>query len=96
MSKNSETWEFPVKADSMVSLEGPASLEGPDVQVLRVALVLWVSWAGLALLVCPDQSVTADPPVSLDPVENKVAPVQSVVPVLPEVSAAASVSATLW
>lgn len=96
MSKNSETWEFPVKADFLVPPEGPASLECLDVQVLRVVLALWVNWAGLALLVCPDHLVTPDPLVSLDPVENKVAPVQSVVLVLPAASAAASISASLW
>lgn len=82
--------------EDLVPPESPANLECPDVQVRRVVLVLWVSWAGLALLVCPDQSVTPDPPVSLEPLENRVSPVQSVVPVIPAVSAAASVSATLW
>lgn len=41
-------------------------------QVLKVILVLWVNLAGLDLLVSLEPTVTQDPLVSLEPLENKV------------------------
>lgn len=76
--------------------ESPVSLECLDAQVLKVVLVLWVNLEGLDRPVCLDRSVTPDPPVSLDPLENKVYPVKSVVRALPALSAAVTASATLW
>lgn len=79
-----------------MALGNLVSLDYLDVQVLRVVLVLWVNLAGLDLLVYPDPSVTADPPASLDLLENKVPLVQPVVPALLAVSVAVTASATLW
>lgn len=74
----------------------PVSLACPDVQVRRVVLVPWVHLAGLDRPVCLDLLVTLDLLASLDPVENKVSPVQPVVPALPAPSDAATASATPW
>lgn len=95
-TSNMEKLVFPVQAEVPVDLEKLVSLECPDAQVLRVVLVRWVNLEGLDLLVCPDLSVMADPPVSQDPLENKVPPEQPVVPVLPAASGAVTASATLW
>lgn len=71
-------------------------MDCPDVKVLRVVPVLWVNLAGLDLPVFPDLSVMPDPPVSLEPRENKVSPVRPAVPALPAASAAVTASVTLW
>lgn len=91
-----ERWAFPVRSDAPVPPENPDSPECRDVQVQRVVLGLWVNWAGLDHLVCPDLLVTPDPLASPDPPENKVSPVTPVVPALPAASAAVTASATLW
>lgn len=95
-SDPTEKWVFLVQLEAQVSLESPVSLECPDVQVLRVDPVLWVSLAGPDLLVCLDLSVTPDLLVSLDPLESKVPLVQPVVQVPPAAPAAVTASATLW
>lgn len=92
----SETRVSPVKVEPVVSLENPVSLACPDVLVLTVVPVASVNSAGPDQLVCPDSSVMLDLLASLDPLENKVSPVPSVVPALPAASAAVTASASLW
>lgn len=45
-------------------------------KVPKVVLVSKVTWAGLDLLVFPDLSVTLDPLVTMDRLENKVGPLR--------------------
>lgn len=85
-----------MKTEAPVSLESPVCLDHLEVQVPKVVLVLQVNLEGLDRLVCLDRSVTPDPLVSLDPLENKVFLVKSVVRAPPVPSDAATASATLW
>lgn len=87
---------FQAQVDPLAPQESLVSLECLDVLVLKVVLVQWVNWVVLDLLGHLDLSVMLDPPVSLDHLENRVFPVQQVVPAFPAASAAVTASATPW